>query len=180
MTNTHSAFLVLSIVAGGALLSPLACSKTDSSTAPPVSTTVSVSTVGSGGAGGAGGAEGTGGAGGGTGGAGGGTGGATGSTTCSDLIGTDPSMATWSTTEMASDFTGTDAFMAWDALNTCACVNTLAMSGCSDVCTMGANGTTTPNFCDSGKTPNQSTTAGSCYACLTTTCMAEITACQAD
>jgi Cys-rich repeat protein len=30
----------------------------------------------------------------------------------------------------------------------CACVDLLSMGGCADICKMGRNGTTTPNFCD--------------------------------
>jgi hypothetical protein len=30
----------------------------------------------------------------------------------------------------------------------CACTDTLAMGGCANICKMGLNGTSTPNFCD--------------------------------
>jgi hypothetical protein len=119
-------------------------------------------------------------AGGGTGGgAGGGGTGGMGSKTCNDLLAGDPASASWSTTDPTADFT-TAGGTAYDALNKCACEDTVASGGCKDVCTTGLNGTNTPNFCDSGKTPNQNTSATSCYGCLMMTCGTEVADCKSN
>jgi hypothetical protein len=95
------------------------------------------------------------------------------------LLNGDPASASWSTTDTTADFT-TAGGTAYDALNKCACEDTVASGGCKDVCTMGLNGTMTPNFCDSGKTPNQNTSATSCYGCLMMTCGTEVSDCKSN
>jgi len=125
---------------------------------------------------------GTGGTGGGAGGsteATGGTGGTggtspyTGTNTCADYI----TGANWSLTLTMADFKDEAGYNAWDALNTCGCVNTTGSTpaGCLNVCSQPQNTTTTNNFC------NGVAALPSCTTCLTTTsCSAEYTACQAN
>ena len=68
----------------------------------------------------------------------------------------------------------------YDKLNTCACVNKLSAGGCADVCDMKLNMTTTPNFCDHGKTPNMNTSTSSCFGCLMANCASEISDCKSN
>ncbi len=51
-----------------------------------------------------------------------------------------------------------------DDFCTCACTTKVAGSGCEDVCTMGDNNTTNPNFCDG------STALSQCKMCLQNSC----------
>lgn len=46
----------------------------------------------------------------------------------------------------------------------CACTNKISEGGCADICTMGLNGTTNPNFCDGSNALSQ------CAACIASTC----------
>jgi hypothetical protein len=110
---------------------------------------------------------------GGGGGAGGGGGGNPGGTTCSELY----NGGAWDKTLAESDFADSASFQAYDALNQCACVATNGMTpaGCENICTMGDNGTTTPNFCDG------SAAGPSCTTCITTTsCGTELTDCMSN
>src|SRR4051812_47491443 len=46
----------------------------------------------------------------------------------------------------------------------CACDNLMSAGGCEDLCKMGVNGTTNPNFCDGASALSQ------CAACIASTC----------
>ena len=95
---------------------------------------------------------------GGGGGTGGGAGGNPNGKTCNDVY-----TGAWDTTLTESDFMNAAAFAAYDALNTCACVDKMAAGGCDDLCKMGDNTTTTPNFCDGVAALTQ------CGGCLNST-----------
>ncbi len=150
-------------VASIALIALAACSSTTTSgTAGSGGTINTTTTTGSGGMGGSA-----------------GTGTFTGTKTCADLL-----TGTWSATLTGSDFDSEDAYNAYTALQTCACVDTNGGTpgGCANICTEAQNGTTTPNFCDGAA-------AGpTCQFCLngtgtgtgTALCTTEYTACMSN
>ncbi len=156
---------VLQSGAAAALIALAACSSTTTTTGPGGSGTtgdMGGATTGTAGAGGSM-----------------GTGTFTGSKTCNDLLtGND-----WDPTLTGSDFDSEDAFNAYDALNTCACVNKMADMGCDDLCKQPDNNTTTNNFCN-GVAPLMQ-----CQFCLNGTgtatgitayCTTEYTACTSN
>ncbi len=119
-------------------------------------------------------------AGGGVGGSGGsattGGGGATSGTglTCAGLLDVLPPSSHWEQNLPASSFASGTSYMIYVELETCACTTLLSAGGCADVCAMGLNGTSTPNFCDGAGSLTQ------CDACLSSNCSSALTACASN
>jgi hypothetical protein len=59
---------------------------------------------------------------------------------------------------------GTGGFGGGPTCFSCACSSPLSQGGCADICTMGLNGTTNPNFCDGAAALSQ------CAACIAQQC----------
>lgn len=165
VANASLALMVL--VGGGGSMAFMACSSGGSSSGAGGG---AGGTPGVGGKAGVGGTPGT-----------GGTGGNpfTGSKVCNDYI----TGGDWDTSLTMGDFSSEAAFTAYDNLNTCACMTTMANSGCEDLCSQPQNGTTTNNFCNGVAALSQ------CQFCLngtgtatgiTTHCEAEYTACTSN
>lgn len=92
------------------------------------------------------------------------------STACSELL----DGGAWDNALSATDFQCPDAAAAYDAFNTCACLDTDKATGCGAICDGDLNGTSNPNFC------NGVPALAICSACLNDTCGATKSDCAAN
>jgi hypothetical protein len=76
------------------------------------------------------------------------------------------------TSLVAGDFPNNPAWMAYEALNACACANNATNGGCMDVCTFAPEGGADLCF-GAGADPG-------CTACLASTCKMQIATCEAN
>jgi hypothetical protein len=73
---------------------------------------------------------------------------------------------------VSADFPNNADWMAYEAINACACGNNMINGGCMDSCTFTAAGN--PDFCFGASGD------ATCFDCLMSTCQTEIAACEAN
>jgi len=94
--------------------------------------------------------------------------------TCAGLFSPSPSTSTWNMTLTKPDFEPGPSFQDYVALNTCVCVKTMDAQGCADLCRMGEDGSSTPNWCDGVGASVE------CNLCLDYWCSPQFDACTSD
>lgn len=99
---------------------------------------------------------------------------ALGSLTCAAVLGGGPTVMTWNTTLLPSDFATVAGSQAYGDFDTCVCTTVTASGGCADLCNEQFDGTNVPNYCNGAVALSQ------CANCVEQRCGSELMTCEAS